>query len=625
MTPLPPDALQSAIEAHRAGDLVAARTGYEAVLRDDPENVDALHLLGLIAVRDGQIEAGVTLIRAALAVAPAFPTALRNLGTVLVQTGHEDDGIDAYIRAAEAAPPQDAGFQTAMGLELQARGRLAEARTCLRRARDAAPDQPAPHANFGAVLLDQNEPAAALAHLDQALALNPRLVEVHVNRAAALHALRRLAEAEAACRTALALDPNRLITRMRLAAILAEQDRPAEFAANASAMAPQDPTSAAQHVVVGTARLDDLLPDAAAESFQTALALDPDRVEAHFGLGNAARSRNRVAEAVGHFDTALRLRPDLFEAEANAAMALLLDGDFAAGWQRYESRWHTGQLTAPVPPPDAAAFTGAEALAGRHILLQAEQGLGDTIQLARYASVLAAGGARVTLEVAPGLVGLLASVPGVAAVIARGTPLPPADLAAPLFSLPLACATRLDTIPADIPYLAPPAQRIAVWHARLAPYADRPRIGLSWSGNPAFTNDRNRSLRLARLAGLVQAHAGRLHFFMAQRDLQPADQTAFDALAPLFDVRAYLTDFCETAALLQQMDLVLTVDTTIAHLAGALGRPCWVMLPFSPDFRWLLGRDDSPWYPSVRLFRQTAPGDWDGVLARVSAALDELG
>jgi glutathione S-transferase len=266
-------------------------------------------------------------------------------------------------------------------------------------------------------------------------------------------------------------------------------------------------------------------------------------------------------------------------------------------------------------------WLGREPLAGRTILLHAEQGFGDTLQFVRYAKRVSDLGATVLLEVQAPLKRLLSDIEGIAQVLARGEPLPRFDLHCPLMSLPLAFGTALSTIPADIPYLRAPADRVARWHARLGERRSL-RVGIAWAGISLHKNNHQRSIALARFAALLAASG--IEFVNIQKDITPADAAALRGHANLIQIGDELRDFADTAAVISLLDLVVSADTSVVHLAGALGRPVWVLLPFSPDFRWLLGREDSPWYPTARLFRQPRFGDWESVLARVRDELERL-
>lgn len=354
-------------------------------------------------------------------------------------------------------------------------------------------------------------------------------------------------------------------------------------------------------------------------SYDRALTLKPDYAGALANRANVHADLRRFDEAFAGYDAALKLEPQLNEVLWNAALAHLVLGDLPAGFAKYESRWQNKlaqQNKRQFPRP---LWLGETPLAGKTLLLYAEQGFGDTLQFIRYATLAAAQGARVIVETQPALKRLVAGVPGVSAVFGQGEPLSAYDLRCPLMSLPLAFGTTLDTIPATLPYLAAPVDAVARWRACFD--GARARVGLVFSGNPEHKNDRNRSIPLARLAPVVNTPGVR--FICLQKDVRPADAATLQQMPQIETVAAELTDFTDTAALIETLDLVVTVDTSVAHLAGALGKPVWLLLPWLPDFRWLLDRADSPWYPSARLFRQPAMGDWDGAIDALAAALAE--
>jgi hypothetical protein len=305
------------------------------------------------------------------------------------------------------------------------------------------------------------------------------------------------------------------------------------------------------------------------------------------------------------------------EANLHSSFVRLMTGDFKRGWPQYEWRWHEDSLLRVKREYGVPRWTGTADLKGKRILVYAEQGFGDTIQFARYTKILAARGAFVVFEVQPALVALFASLEGVGQLVPQGQLLPPVDFHCPLLSLPLAFKTELATIPAAPFYLKADAAKVAAWRHRLG-NATGKRIGFANSGRPVHKHDRNRSIKLPDFMAL--AKQGR-QFVCLQNELRVEDQAWLAGQPDIAYFGPDLVDFSQTAALVEALDLVVTVDTSIAHLAGALGKPTWVLVPFKPDWRWLLGRSDSPWYPSMRLFRQTQRGDWQGPLADVDAAL----
>ncbi len=397
----------------------------------------------------------------------------------------------------------------------------------------------------------------------------------------------------------------------------------------------------------GVALLDLHRAGAALADFDRVLAAAPGHVEALGNRGNALLKLNRVAEALAAYDAALRRAPSNSELLTNRAVALrrldrpqeallsvatalklkpgfaqarfvesvarLTLGDFAAGWQSYEARWQVGWLKSQGRDFAAPLWLGKEPLAGKTLLLHAEQGLGDTIQFARYAQLLAARGANVVLEVQAPLVRLLSRLQGVAAVVARQAPLPRYDFHCPLLSLPLACGTTLQTIPADVPYIVPDDADVAAWRARLP--QGRPRVGLVWSGERAHDNDLNRSMRLSTLAPLLDVPG--VTFVSLQHEVREVDAPLLQSRADVRNIGPDFTDFVDTAAVIASLDAVIAVDTAVAHLTGAMGKSLCLLLPFAADFRWLRERKDSPWYPSARLYRQPQFGDWDSVVERL--------
>jgi hypothetical protein len=370
------------------------------------------------------------------------------------------------------------------------------------------------------------------------------------------------------------------------------------------------------------ARYDEALP-----WFDRALALREDFVEALLNRAFSLRHLRRFSEAFASYDRVKAIDPDNVIADWNLANLHLLTGNFETGWAQREVRWKMPMFTGHYPKFSQPMWQGDEPVDGKIILVQFDQGFGDTIQFARYLPMLAARGARVLLVIEDALYPLLSGMPGVSECFPRSAAnnLPPFDMHCPMMRLPLAFGTRLDTIPAKIPYLpAPASDRVRVWQDRLedqlGPH-DRLRVGLVWSGSLGHKNDHNRSSSLRAFSAMLDLDAA---FVSLQKDPRPDDKLVLAERGEVVDLTAHLTDFMETAALISCLDLVITVDTSVAHLAGALGCPTWILLPYLPDWRWLLDRDDSPWYPTVRLFRQQESRDYAPVIDRMRAELAVL-
>ena len=360
--------------------------------------------------------------------------------------------------------------------------------------------------------------------------------------------------------------------------------------------------------------------DEAVACYRRALALKPDYAEAHNNLGGALSDLAKFDEALACYRRALRLKPDYAEAHWNQALLTLLTGDFERGWAEYEWRWKTKQLHFERRTFSQPRWDG-QPLAGRTILLHAEQGLGDTIQFVRYVSLVKVRGGRVVVECQPPLLPLLADCPGIDQVVARGNPLPAFDVQAPLLSLPGILGTTLDSIPDRVPYLRADPELAQAWRKRLEAL-DGFKVGIVWQGNPPFKGDRQRSIPLRQYEALARVEGVQL---VSLQKGAGADQLGkLAASFPVLDLGEQLETFSDTAAVLKNLDLLISSCTSVPHLAGALGVPVWLALPFVPDWRWLLEREDSPWYPHHRLFRQSRPGDWSEVFERIAGALRGL-
>jgi tetratricopeptide (TPR) repeat protein len=556
----------------------------------------------------------------ALAVDSGHADTLHLMGLLSLQAKQYDHAVEWFALAIRQDPRPE--FLSSLGITLQQQGRLEEALKSFDKAVQLRPDDAELWARLGTVLLDLKRPADALLSLQHALNLDPRHLDAAYKSASVFCRLGRFEEALRHCDLCNELQPNNaFVLQMRGTALR------------------------------GLRRFEEYLADS-----RLAHTLDPGNIETRNNIGDALQSFGRYEEALPWFDRALELRPrypialinkaasltalrrfdeaiavyhrvdaiDPGNAEAawNLSLVQLLTGDFEAGWTGREARWNRKTRQADQPKLSKVMWLGQEAIEGKTILVHADEGLGDTIQFVRYVPMMAERGARVILAVQAPAQALLSDFPGVSECIPMSSPtLPPYDMHCPICSLPLAFGTRLDTIPSEVAYLPAPADsRVQAWKDRLGSH-QKLRVGLVWSGNPEHANDRNRSIPLSMFSRLLDVDA---IFVSLQKDPRAGDQAVLRERTEIVDLTAGLTDFVETAALISCLDLVITVDTSVAHLAAAHGRPTWILLPNVPDYRWLLDRDDSPWYPTVRLFRQTETREYETVLDRVRNELRSL-
>ena len=610
---------EQALALHRSGQLDDAELVYNTILAADPQHSDALHLYGFLKHQRGRSIDGLRLVAAALKARPGSVDALTSYGVILDALKRHEEALVSFDRAL-AQRGGDAVIHYNRGNALKGIGRYEEALASYDRALALAPDLGPAHHNRGTTYAMLNRNEEALASFDKALSLIFERVGIKIVDGISLAASKLGGEPPERLDKALAADANsaevlnnrgRVLNRLRLYdEAIASFDR--------SLALRHDQSDALCHrgeALAAINRFDDALAD-----FARALRIDPNCADAHLKRGNALYALNRTDEALRSFAAAVTIQPENPEANFNEALARLCLGDFRIGWRKYEFRWERAEFAKERPTYPRPMWRGEKEIAGKTILLVTEQGLGDAIQFARYAPLVAALGAKVWLGVRPSLTALMATVPGVSRVFGGGETLPEFDLYCPLLSLPLAFETAIETIPSRVPYIRPPEDRAAKWRGCL-PQTGRLRIGICWAGTRGHPNDRNRSIPLDRFATILSVPD--LDFVSLQKDVGPLEAAILSEHG-VHQLGQQFTDFADTAAVVAMLDLVISVDTSVAHLAGAMAKAVALLVPFSPDFRWMLNRTDSPWYPTMRLFRQSAIGDWETPVNRLCAELEAV-
>ncbi|WP_158931095.1 tetratricopeptide repeat protein [Acidisphaera sp. S103] len=679
----PDGLLRAALAQHQGGALSAACDLYRQVLAVRPGNHDALHLLGVARGAMGKTAEGIALIQQAIAVNPGAASPHFNLGGLFLAQGETELALGAFLaclawspnhvgaltaaartlhtlgRSAEAVDryaraltlvPTDVAIWGDLGATLTASGRLDEALRCYDQVLHLRPDHTEAHYNRGYVLLRQQAYDAAEAAFRAALAGRPDHLGAWLNLGFALEAQARGEEALAAFEHALTLAPENLAARLQRGLLLHALNRHADAVEPLTAVL----TAAPDHLEALAARgsafwvleawdgakadLDralalapDHVPalidrgnlfhdlqryDAALACYNRALALDPDNLTALMNRGGTLQSLQRHAEALETYQKALAVRPGYDDALMSVSLCQLRAGAWCEGWRGYETRLRQQPWTDALPTFSGPRWDGASDLRGKRVLLASEQGLGDAIQFSRFARFVADRGARVILGVEKPLRRLMRGLAGVSEIAVPGEPAPVYDCYVPLMSLIAVLDLGMEDVATGGPYLHADPDAAAAWRTRLAALPGL-KIGLAWAGDPrrhnrtAFLMDRRRSIALERLAPLLAVDG--VTFVSLQKGAA--------AVPPIIDWTDELDDFADTAALIDGLDLVITVDTAVAHTAGALGKPVWMLNRFDRCWRWMWDRTDTPWYPTMRLFTQRVPGVWKDVVSEVAAML----
>ena len=539
--------LQTGFSLHQQGKLDEAQFYYETVLRADPKNFDALHLLGVMAHQRQNHPAAIALLDRAIQHNPRSALAHLNRGNTRKEMGDIKQAIADYERAITIQP----GYAEA-------------------------------YVNLGIALQESQQPDQALACYRKAIGLKPDFAEAYFALGNALQEHGQMDAAIVSLREATRLRPGFAAAFCNLGNLFKEMGR-----------------------------FDDAIA-----VYAQAIHAQPDFAVAHCNLGNVQKEKQQFQLAIASYTQATTLSPDFAEAHWNRSLLHLLLGEFEAAWPLFEWRWKAKKNNISLPDFRRPLWLGEQALMGKTILICWEQGFGDTIQFCRYVSLVHTLGAKVLLVVPPSLVPLLKTLDGVDQVLGPDEPISDFDCYCPLMSLPLAFHTTLSTIPAPKAYLHADESRSVFWAAKLT-QTGKKRVGIAWSGS---TTNKNRSLQLAELIDHLPKH---LDYVCLQKDVTDAERDILSH-ADMVCFNHDIVDFGDTAALCGLMDLIISIDTSAAHLAGAMGKPTWVLLPHLPDWRWLLDRSDSPWYPSMRLYRQEEMGAWEPVLQRVAQDLTQV-
>jgi tetratricopeptide (TPR) repeat protein len=597
---------------HRDGRLTEASLIYDAILSENPQNFDALHLSGVLKHQQGDGVEGLRRVAAALRSKPGTADVLMSHGVILDALKRHDEALLSFDSLL-ARSTNDPVLHYNRGNALKALGRHDEALTSFGRALELAPDLAVAHHNMGSAYAEIDRNGEALTCYDRALELALTRAGIGSTVSAALSN----SDGFKALDRAFAADPDTVSVLSNRGKILLRLKRFEEAIASFNRTLAINQLQPDALCFRGDAFAELGLYDAAFADYERALQLAPNSPDAHLKRGNAFVALNLMDRALQSYLAVQRIQPENADAHFNEALTRLCLGNFREGWRKYECRWDRKEFANERPTYPRPIWQGEKNIEGKTILLVTEQGFGDAIQFVRYAPMVAALGARVLLGVRSPLAALMKGVPGIAGVFAGGETLPHFDLYCPLLSLPLAFGTELASIPSAVPYIRAPIDRVAAWRSRM-PDNGRLRVGVCWSGTGAHLNNRRRSISLDSFAPVLSV-AG-INFVSLQKDVSETEAALLHAHG-VHQLGQDFADFADTVAVVAMLDLVISVDTSVAHLAGAMAKATAVLLPFSPDFRWLLDRTDSPWYPTMRLFRQKTIGDWNGPVEQLRQEL----
>jgi tetratricopeptide (TPR) repeat protein len=579
------ETMDCAARYHEDGNIRKAEQLYRQVLQSNPNDLTALHALGIIAHQMGNHHEAVELLTRAIAGDPLRAQFHNTLGLVFEALGDIEQALNAYWKAVSVQPDYAEAYHN-MAIALQSQRQYAAAVEKCRKAVSLKRDYAEAYNTMGFALEKQQRFAEAIESYKQAVRLSPDFAEAYNHLGVILNDLGQPREAIESYRLALRADPNYAEAYNNLGIALKNREQFAEAIWN----------------------------------FEQALRLDPDFAEAHYNLANSLRDQGRCVEALAGYKRAVQLNPDYAEAHWNMSLTFLLDGNFEEGWKRYQWRRIADPKTRNRCESSGRPRWTGESFAGRRLFIHCEQGFGDNIQFVRYLPMIKARGGTVVVETLRPLMGLLRGFPGIDELVEYNPDEKSSvsfDVFTSLLDMPNVFGTTLETIPAEVPYIFADRARVEYWRTKISQPGFK--VGIVWAGSPTHGNDRYRSCRLEFFAPLTKMGAVRLYGLQAGKAAAQMDELA--GTMPITNLAKEFKDFTDTAAAIENMDLIISVDTSVLHLAGAMGKPAWALLPFAPEWRWMLNRQDSPWYPTIKLFRQDTWNGWDGVFRRVAEEL----
>jgi tetratricopeptide (TPR) repeat protein len=582
------EVIQDAVDCHRAGDLEKAEELYLRILGEQPGNPGVLHLLGTLAHQKGRHDVALDLLGRAIAADQSIAEFHNTIGVILQAIGRLEESLGEYRQAILLRPDYAEAYNN-LAMVFQSRGKCSQAIENYKQAAQLAPDCAEIHYNLANALSAGGRLGEAADSYKRALKLKPDYAEAYNNLAISLREQGEIEQATENYRRAIRLEPDCVRFHSNLASILQHQGRLAEALVHC----------------------------------ERAVGLAPDCAEVYHNLASVLRDQGRCDEAVEQNRRAIGLRPEHAETHWNQAIAHLLNGDFSEGWKEYEWRRKTDSRASAYPHTHRKPIWNGEFLAGKRLLVHCEQGLGDCIQFVRYLPMVKASGAAVIFEAWPSLCGLLKEFDEIDELVELSFETKTRaqfDCCASIMDLPGIFGTVEETIPASVPYIHADPARAEYWRRKLA--GPDFKVGIVWAGSARHANDHNRSCRLEHFAPIGRIEGIKLYGLQKGEPARQADELAGEVA--LENLAEHFADFTDAAAAIESLDMVISVDTAVLHLAGAMGKPVWALLPFAPDWRWMLGRADSPWYPTMKLFRQEEWGDWNSVLRNVTEELRAL-